>query len=55
MVQRRHNNIIFKLYNNQGETLQTKQQIQEELINYFQDLLTEPKDNRKATIDKITQ
>ena len=35
MVQRRYNNKIFKLHNNQGEALHTKQQIQEELIHYF--------------------
>ena len=41
MIQWRNNNIIFKLHNNQGEALHTKQQIQEGLIHYIQELLME--------------
>ena len=55
MIQQRHMNIISKLYNSQGEILQSKQQIQEELINYFQDLLTKPGPDRRKAINKITQ
>ena len=55
MVQRRNNNRIFKLHNNQGETLHTKQQIQTKRIHYFQDLLTETVGNWHDAIEQITQ
>ena len=55
MVQRRNNNKIFKLHNNQGEALHTKQQIQEELIHYFQELLMETAASRHVAIEQITQ
>ena len=48
-------NKIWSLYNSQGEVIQSKNQIQEELINYFQDLLTEPEPNKREAIWKITQ
>ena len=48
-------NKIWSLYNSQGEVIQSKNQIQEELINYFQDLLTEPEPNKREAIRKITQ
>ena len=55
MIQWRHKNRISKLYNTQGKIIQSQHQIQEELINYFQDILTEPKDDMWESINKITQ
>jgi hypothetical protein len=39
----------------EGETLQSHEDLETNLINYFQNLLTEPIPNRQAAINKITR
>lgn len=55
MVQRRQMNRITRLHNSQGEIIQSRKQIQEELISYFQKLITEPELGRREATRKITQ
>ena len=47
MIQSRKTKKIIWLHNSQGLTLHYNQDIQEELINYLQDLLTDPKLDRQ--------
>ena len=55
MIQRREVNRITRPHNSQGAVIQSQQQIQEELINYFQELLSELELDIKEAIHKITQ
>ena len=55
MIQRRHSNRIYKLKDIQGSVLIKHQDIQEELVNYFQDLLTKSIQNRQVATNKITR
>jgi hypothetical protein len=40
MLQRRHINIITRLENDQGKSLLTHNEIEQELINYYKNILT---------------
>jgi len=41
-IQRRHANHITRLTSKDGQTRHTHQDLEEELVNYYQNLLTEP-------------
>jgi hypothetical protein len=55
MIQRRHQNIIISLKDQQGNKLSNHQDIQSELLQYYITLMQEPQLNRKEAIRKITQ
>jgi ABC-type sugar transport system permease subunit len=55
MIQRCHINRITRLENDQGEKLLTHKDIEQELINFYKNLLSEPIQDRSTTISKITQ
>jgi exonuclease III len=55
VVQRRHSNKITHLISDEGETLHSHADLETNLIDYFQDLLTEPIPDRQAAINKITR
>jgi hypothetical protein len=55
VVQRRHSNKITHLITDEGETLHSHVDLETNLINYFQNLLTEPIPDRQAAINKITR
>jgi hypothetical protein len=46
MMHRRHVNIITHLEDGQGNTVREHSKIEAELINFYQDLLTETKEDR---------
>jgi hypothetical protein len=54
MIHRRFINCITKLENAQGTTLLTHQDITKELTDYYQDLLSEPQEDRAEAIGKVT-
>jgi len=54
MVHRRHVNRIMHLEDGQGNLIREHSKIEEELLGYYQDLLTEPQQDRTATISKVT-
>jgi hypothetical protein len=55
IIQRRHSNKIMHLISEGGETLHSHADLETNLIDYFQNLLTEPIPDRQATIHKITR
>jgi exonuclease III len=54
-VHRRHVNRITHLEDSQGNTIREHAKIEEELIHYYRDLLTEPKEDRTEAIQRITR
>ena len=54
-IQRRHSNKITHLITEDGETLHSHDDLETHLVNYFQDLLTEPIPDRSAAITRITR
>jgi len=54
-IQRRHANRIMHFVSNEGETLQSHADLESNLIDYFQDLLTKPISDRQEAINKITR
>jgi hypothetical protein len=55
MIQHRHINRISHLVTKQGQMLQTHEDLEQELVSYYQDLLSEPPGDRSPAIEKITQ
>jgi len=55
MLQRRQQNKITRINSQQGEKLQTKEEIEQELTHYYKDLLTEPRMDRSEATSKILQ
>jgi len=49
-----HNNVTF-INNQQGERVETHEDMEKEFTTYFQDILKEPEGNREAAIRVITQ
>ena len=49
-----YNNISF-INNQQGERVETHEDMEKELTHYFQDILKDPEGNREAEIRAITQ
>jgi hypothetical protein len=54
-IQRRHINCISHLVTEQGQMLQNHEDLEQELVSYYQDLLSEPPGDRSPAIEKITQ
>ena len=54
-IQRRHSNKITHLITEEGETLHSHADLETNLVEYFQDLLTEPIPDRHEAINKITR
>jgi exonuclease III len=54
MIHRRHINRITHLENEQGNLIREHTQIEEELNRYYQNLLTETKENRNEAITRVT-
>jgi hypothetical protein len=55
MIQSRHSNRISHMISSQGNKLTSYADMEQELISFFQNLLTEPQPDRTAAITKITQ
>jgi hypothetical protein len=55
VIQRRHANKITHLISEEGETLHSHTDLETNLVDYFQNLLTEPIQDRQAAISKITR
>jgi hypothetical protein len=55
MIQRRHQNKITSLRDNQGNKVNNHQDIQSELMQYYSSLMQEPQQHRNEAIKKITQ
>ena len=55
MMHRCHVNIITHLEDGQGNTVREHSKIEAELINFYQDLLTETKEDRTKSIRRITR
>jgi exonuclease III len=55
MMHRRHVNRITHLEDGQGNPVREHSKIEAELINYYQDLLTETKEDRTEAIQRITR
>jgi hypothetical protein len=55
MMHRRHVNRITHLEDSQGNPVREHSQIEAELINYYQDLLTETKEDRTTAIQRVTR
>jgi exonuclease III len=55
VIQRRHTNRITHLVSDAGDTLHSHADLETHLVDYFQDLLTEPIGDRQAAINKVTQ
>jgi hypothetical protein len=54
-IQRRHSNKITHLISDEGETIHSHADMEKTLIKHFQDLLTEPIQDRQEAIQKITR
>jgi hypothetical protein len=54
MIHRRHINRITHLENEQGNLIREHTQIEEELNRYYQNLLTETKENINEAITRVT-
>jgi exonuclease III len=54
-IQRRHSNKITHLITEEGETLHSHADLEAHLVDYFQDLLTEPLSDRSEAIKQITK
>jgi hypothetical protein len=55
LIQRRNRNKIVSLKAQDGSTKVKKEDIEKELLHHFQNLLSEPRINRKEAITKITE
>jgi exonuclease III len=55
MMHRRHINKINHLEDSQGNLTRDHTKIEEELLRYYQDLLTEPQQDRTAAIRRVTE
>ena len=55
MIQRRQHNRIFSLKDQNGNRVFQHEEMEQELRNHFQNLLTEPTPNRDEAIAKITR
>ena len=55
MMHRRHINKITHLEDIQGNLTREHSKIEEELLKYYQDLLTEPQLDRTAAIRRVTK
>jgi hypothetical protein len=55
MMHRRHVNRITHLEDSQGNPVREHSQIETELINYYQHLLTETKEDRTIAIQRVTK
>jgi len=55
MMHRRHINKINHLEDSQGNLTRDHTKIEEELLRYYQDLLTEPQQNRTTAIRRVTE
>jgi len=55
MMHRHHINRITHLEDSQGNPVREHSKIKAELINYYQDLLTETKEDRTTTIQRVTR
>jgi hypothetical protein len=54
MMHRRHVNRITHLEDSQGNLTREHSKIEEELLKYYQDLLTEPQKDRTEAIRRVT-
>ena len=55
VMHRRHINRITHLEDDQGNPIREHQQIEEELLRYYQDLLKEPNIDRTEAIRRVTE
>jgi len=55
MMHRRHVNRITHLEDSQGNLVREHCKIEEDLLNYYQDLFTEPQRDRMEAIRKVTR
>jgi hypothetical protein len=55
VIHRRHSNKITRLISAAGETIHSHEDMESTLIEYYQDLLTEPLPDRHEAITKVTQ
>jgi hypothetical protein len=55
IIHRRHSNNITRLISADGETIHSHEDMETTLIDYYQDLLTEPLLDRYEAITKVTQ
>jgi hypothetical protein len=55
VIQRRHYNKITHLISDDGETIHSHDDMETTLIDYYQNLLTEPLPDRHEAINKVTQ
>jgi hypothetical protein len=55
VIQRRHSNNITHLILDEGETIHSHDDMETTLIDYFQNLLTEPLPDRHEAINKVTR
>jgi hypothetical protein len=53
-IQRRHANRITQLISEHGKIRHTHEELEEELVNYYQNLLMEPQRDRSQAIAQIT-
>eukprot|EP00253_Pinus_taeda_P015037 PITA_15037 len=54
-IQRRMRNNISQIINEQGEKMETQEEIEHEFIQHFKEMSKEPRINRTAAIEEITQ
>eukprot|EP00253_Pinus_taeda_P005412 PITA_05412 len=54
-IQRRMRNNISQIINEQGEKMETQEEIEHEFIQHFKEMSKEPNINRTAAIEEITQ
>ena len=54
-MQRRMQNIISHIINQQGERMENHEDMQQELVDYFKNIQQEPQTNRQQEIDQIKQ
>jgi hypothetical protein len=55
VIQRRHSNKITHLITDEGESITSHEDMETTLIDYFQNLLSEPLPDRSEAISKITR
>ena len=55
MIQRRQSNHIIHLVMEQGQVLQNHEDIEQELVSYYQYLLSKPFVDKSPKIENITQ
>jgi hypothetical protein len=54
-IQRRHTNHITQLISDNGKIIHSHEDLEEELVAYYQNLLTEPQKDRSQAITRVTQ